>query len=371
MRIILDYRPALRERTGVGEYVHELARALVEVTRARPDDRVVVFSSSWKDRLEAADLPGVEAVDARVPVRVLNCAWHRAGWPPIEALAGPADIAHSAHPLLMPARRAAQVITIHDLDFLSHPERTQREIRRHYPRFAREHAQRADLVVVSSQVTAAEVTRVLGVPDERVALVPAGAPAWEPRAQTPVSGYFLFIGTLEPRKNIGALLAAYTRLLDRLPGAPPLHLAGKILDSSAAWLARIGRPPLKDRVVQLGYVSPPQKRQLYEGALALLIPSLHEGFGLTALEAMTAGVPVIASRRGSLPEVLGDAALFVDPEDEQSIAHAMWRLATDSALGRALAEAGRARAGAFSWTRSAEALRRAYDAALRRRRERA
>ena len=361
----------MRERTGVGEYVHELARALAAVTRGRPEDRVVAFSSSWKDRFLPEDLPGVETVDARIPVRVLNYAWHRAGWPPVEALAGRADIAHSAHPLLMPARAAAQVVTIHDLDFLDHPERTAREIRHDYPRFAREHARRADLVVVSSHATAAEVTRAFGVPEDHVVLCPAGAPAWEARAAAPVPGYFLFVGTLEPRKNVGALLAAYTRLLDRLPGAPPLQLAGKAPESSAGWLEQIARPPLRERVAHLGYVAPSRKRQLYEGALALVIPSLHEGFGLTALEAMTVGVPVIASRRGSLPEVLGDAALFVDPEDDRSIADAMWAVAADASRARALADAGRARARAFSWAQSAETLRRAYDAALRRRRERA
>jgi glycosyltransferase involved in cell wall biosynthesis len=109
---------------------------------------------------------------------------------------------------------------------------------------------------------------------------------------------------------------------------------------------------------------------MYSSAIGLILPSLNEGFGLTALEAMTVGVPVIASRRGSLPEVLGDAALFVDPDDERSIADAMWRLAIDPAAGRALADAGIARAAAFSWVKSAEALRHAYEGASRRKRGR-
>jgi glycosyltransferase involved in cell wall biosynthesis len=367
LRIIVDYRPALRERTGVGEYVHELARALAAVSGS---DRIVAFSSSWKDRLDGSALTGIEPVDARIPVKVLNWAWHRLAWPPVERLTGPADVAHSAHPLLMPSRRAAQVITIHDLDFLEHPERTEREIRRDYPTLAREHARRADLTVVSSQHTAAQVSRLFGVEEERIVLCPAGAPSWAPRPAAPESGYFLFVGTLEPRKNIGALLAAYTRLLDRLPAAPPLHLAGRAIAASASWLASIQRPPLKGHVVHLGYIPASGKRDLYAGALALVVPSLYEGFGLTALEAMTVGVPVIASRRGSLPEVLGDAALFVDPDNERSIADAMWRMATDPATAKALGNAGRARAGAFSWTRSAEVLRKAYDGAVRRRQER-
>jgi glycosyltransferase involved in cell wall biosynthesis len=367
LRIILDYRPALRERTGVGEYVHELARALAMVSDA---DQVVAFSSSWKDRLDAAELPGIERVDAHVPVRILNLAWHRFEWPPIERFAGPADIAHSAHPLLMPARRAAQVITIHDLDFLRHPERTRSEIRRDYAALVRDHARRADLIVVSSQSTAREIQSEFRVSPDHIVDCPAGAPPWVPRETNPRHGYFLFVGTLEPRKNVGALLAAYTRLIDRMPAAPPLRLAGRAVAGSEDWLARLKRPPLQDRVLHLGYVDPAHKRDLYAGAIALIVPSLNEGFGLTALEAMTAGVPVVASRRGSLPEVLGDAALFVDPDDERAIADAMWTVSTDIAAARRLSEAGRARAAAFSWVQSAGVLRRAYDAAVRRRAER-
>ncbi len=122
LRILLDYRPALRERTGVGEYAHELAAALAR--QLQPPDRLTLFSSSWKDRLPAEPVAGADTVDLRVPVRILNAAWHRLGWPPVERFAGAIDVAHSLHPLLMPARSARQVVTVHDLDFLDHPERT-------------------------------------------------------------------------------------------------------------------------------------------------------------------------------------------------------------------------------------------------------
>lgn len=367
MRIILDYRPALRERSGVGEYVHELARALADLARGTPDDRIVAFSSSWRDRLEPGRLPGLATVDARVPVRVLNLLWHRLEWPPVERFAGPADIAHSAHPLLMPARGAAQVVTIHDLDFLEHPERTRAEIRRDYPRLAKSHARRADLVVVSSRHTADEVTRVLGVPEDRVVFCPAGGPAWAPRAETPVNGYFLFVGTLEPRKNVGVLLDAYERVLARRPDAPALRLAGRVTDAAGEWLTRLERAPLAGRASHLGYVEDASRRALYAGALALVVPSLHEGFGLTALEAITVGVPVIAARRGSLPEVLGEAAWFVEPDDPDALAAAMLRVLTEPASTTRLSEAGLRRAEAFSWRRSAETLRAAYERALARR----
>ena len=364
LRIILDYRPALRERTGVGEYVHEMARALAVVAARTGGDRIAAFSSSWKDRLCGSDLPGVEPIDVRVPVRVLNFAWHRLGWPPVERFAGAVDVAHSAHPLLMPARAPLQVVTIHDLDFLEHPERTSREIRRDYPSLARSHARRAGLVVVSSSHTAELVERTFSVDRERIVLCPAGAPRWHPRPHAPSDAYFLFLGTIEPRKNVGKLLDGYERLLAERRGCPPLKLAGRALPESAEWLARLERPPLAGRVTYLGYIQPEQKRDLYAGAVALLIPSLHEGFGLTALEAMTLGVPVIASREGALPELLGDAALYVDPNDERSIAGAMERVTTEPALAAALGTAGVSAARRFSWESSAERLLEAYRHAL-------
>ncbi|MGH9311270.1 MAG: glycosyltransferase family 1 protein, partial [Vicinamibacterales bacterium] len=165
VRILMDYRPALRERTGVGQYVHELASALGR--QLTSTDSLTLFSSSWKDRLPSGVVRGATTVDLRLPVTALNAAWHRLGWPPIERLAGPVDIAHSSHPLLMPARAAAQVVSIYDLDFLDHPERTRAEIRRDYPALAGDHARRAALVVVISAHTAQQVEARLGVGRDR------------------------------------------------------------------------------------------------------------------------------------------------------------------------------------------------------------
>jgi glycosyltransferase involved in cell wall biosynthesis len=364
LRIILDYRPALRQRTGVGEYVHELTRALA----AEGEDEIVAFSSSWKDRIDTRALPLVATVDARIPVKVLNLAWHRLQWPPVDWWTGSADVAQSAHPLLMPATGAVQAITIHDLDFLEHPERTSREIRRDYAALVHRHAARADLVVASSSHTASLIARELHVRDDRLVLCPAGAPDWPARAGNSRGEYILFVGTLEPRKNVGTLLTAYERLLARAPAAPPLHLAGRVTDAAEEWLARAGRPPLAGHVRHLGYVPPDARRELYAGAAVLVVPSLHEGFGLTALEAMTVGVPVVAAGRGALPELVGDAALLVDPDDADAIAGALELVLADSARASALSDAGRRRSAQFSWRRSAALLREAYLAALARRR---
>ena len=361
----MDYRAALRERSGVGEYTHQLAAALLRLVRpngSAPSLELALFSSSWRDRFRREpELSGATAIDARVPVSILNLAWHRFGWPPAEIITRRSfDITHSLHPLMVPSRSAAAVITIHDLDFLSHPERTRAEVRRDYPALVRVHAHRAARIITISEFTACDIARRLDVPRERISVCTPGAPDWTPRSELPADGYVLFFGTLEPRKNVGGLLDAYERLAGRTPGShvPSLVLAGKATEASRAWLDRIARPPLNAVVRHVGYVPPPERQKLYAGARLLVQPSFDEGFGMPVLEAMTFGVPVVAANRGALPEVLGDAGLLVDPERPANIAAAIDRMLVDHAFAADCVARGIARARAFSWHRTAQ---RVYD----------
>ena len=367
----------------MGEYTHQLVTALLS---AYPPDgsagelALSIFSSSWKDRLTpAAELAGAHLVDRRIPVRLLNLAWHRLGWPPSEMLAGgPFDVTHSSHPLLLPSRTAAQVVTIHDLNFLSHPERTRAEIRRDYPALARDHANRADAVVVSSAFGAGEVERVLGVARDRIHVCPPGAPGWPPRTAAPNDGYVLFLGTLEPRKNVGGLLDAYELLAGGAygghsfksagnNGVPELVIAGNSTDQARPWLERIERPPLAGLVRYVGYVNPEERQALYRGARLLVLPSFEEGFGLPVLEAMSLGVPVVAANRGSLPELVGDAGSIVDPERPDAIANAIALLLSDDAYAATCASRGLARARTFSWKQTAQRVYEMYQQAVERR----
>ena len=374
MRILIDYRSALQKRTGVGEYIHHLVQALSDDISCSSSSSVTIFSSSWKDRLTGSDLPGIKKVDRRIPVRVLNALWHRVSWPTIEMLTGQTyDVVHSPHPLLIPTRKAAQVITIHDLAFLDHPEHTVAEIRRDYAALVQSHAEKADRVVVVSRYTAGQVHNRLGIPTEKIVLCPNGAPNWSPRSEAPERGYILFLGTLQPRKNIGLLLQAYSTLADSRPDTPELVLVGHSTDYMKQFLTMLSAPPLAGKVKYLGYVPATKIRKIYEGASVLVLPSLEEGFGLPVLEAMTIGVPVVASNRGSLPEVLEGAGLLFNPDDEVALATAIERMVFDRALGKRSAKLGFERARAYSWKSSALALRQAYDqaAAIKQRKLRA
>jgi glycosyltransferase involved in cell wall biosynthesis len=372
VHVIVDYRPALRARTGIGEYVHELARALAATAPA--DERLTLFSSSWADRImaeAAADIPTAARVDRRVPVRALTWSWHRLSWPPIESLAGACDVVHSPTPLLVPSRRAAQVVTVFDLHFLHARHDVSGPARRDFPDLVRDHVQRADHVIAGSAYAAGLVGRELGVPAARITTTPLGAPRWAEAVRARRGGdpgsTILFVGTLEPRKNLGVLLDAYARLVETSPGAPPLVLAGRPMPAAAAWLARLDTPPLAGRVRTLGYVDDATRQRLYAEARMLVLPSVDEGFGLTALEALACGVPVVASAAGSLPEVVGRSGLLVDPGRPDAWTAALAAL-LDDGTARAQGLLGPAHAAAFSWSATAAATRTAYAAAVAARR---
>jgi glycosyltransferase involved in cell wall biosynthesis len=366
VRVAIDYRPALRGRSGVGEYVHQVACAL---TKGYPDDSWTLFTSSRKDRPDPnvlAACVGAQVSDHRVPVAVLNFFWHWLEWPPIELIAyGSYDVAFSPHPLLMPARHAAQVVMIHDLDFLKHPERTQREIRRDYPRLVRSHARRAQRVIVPSRYTAGEVTQHLEVDNDAIVVAPPGIPEWrQPVAGFARDGYVLFMGTLEPRKNVDGLLEAYGRLLARRAGVPKLVLAGRVEPDAQRWLDAMRRPPLAGHVEHVGYVDDHERQRVYAGARVLVLPSYEEGFGMPALEAMSLGIPVIASERAALSELVADAGLFIVPEDVESIVAALDRVLTDADLAESLGRRGLARSRPFHWRATADAVRGAFRDAM-------
>lgn len=352
--------------------MHNLVRAYAH-QHLTNGHQVTVFTSSWKHR-PAAGLAGdlaARVIDRRVPVRVLNYLWHRVEWPPIEAMGIAADIVHAAHPLLIPSRHAAQVVTIHDLFFLRDPQSTRAEIRRDYPALAPEHARRADAIVANSHYTASLVERTFGVPHSRVHVCAPGPPAWRRLGRAPNvprDGYVLFIGTLEARKNLGALLDAYSCLIERGTEPAPLVIAGKTTLEAVSWLDRLSHPPLAGHVRHVGYA--PDREEIYAGARLLVMPSRDEGFGIPVLEAMSAGLPVVAANRGALPEVLGDAGLLIEPDDVDGLAAAIDRMLTDEAFAIGCAHRGLARAREFSWDRAAMALHGAYATALLNRRQR-
>ncbi len=365
MHICLDFRPALRQGTGVGTYVRNLVEAL---GHDFPDDRYTAFSASWKDRLNGwGAAEGVEISDWRIPVRILDHAWHRWRWPRIEQLIGPVDVAHSPSPMLLPTRRAKTVVSIFDCYFIRHPEDVFGAVLRDYVPLARASAQAADAVAVGSASAAAEVQEFLGVPPERIAITPLGVQevffdppnATEILAAHRIDGPFmLFVGRRERRKDLGSLLAASDAL-----AAAGCELQVVLVGPDApgwdeTWAAASAGSRARTTLIEHQPVA--DLAALYGAAALVVLPSRWEGFGLPGLEAMAAGTPVVATDAGSLPEVLGDAALYAAVQNPAELADRCCTVLGNSQLATDLSTRGRTHAAAFRWSDTAKRTHALY-----------
>jgi glycosyltransferase involved in cell wall biosynthesis len=298
----------------------------------------------------------------------------------LEQVALPVEISHlglnvlHSPDFIPPFRRnCASVITIHDLNFMLYPHFLTRDSARYYGQIDIA-VRRADAIIAVSHATKADIVRLLGVPESKITVIyeaagaafkPMDDPALPDRvhARFGVRGDFvLFVSTIEPRKNVPTLLRAFRQLLDDYRLDVQLVLAGQ-----KGWLFEEVFDLVKDLELEndvqfVGRVSTEELVWLYNTARALVAPSIYEGFGLTPLEAMACGTPVIVSDTSSLPEVVGDAGLKVDPYKPDEMAVAMWRLLTDSELHGSLRAKGLTRAGCFSWDRAAQETLALYHA---------
>jgi glycosyltransferase involved in cell wall biosynthesis len=339
VRVLVDITYAERAWfSGTAVYLHELVAGLQE-------------------------LPGVEVVEASNPQRrpraggglgslgnlLSDLRWTAAELPRIARRAR-ADVIHHPLPAHAPLTRGiAQVITVQDLAFERLPELFDARFRRYAQLAHRAAARRSGAVICISRTTAADVTGLWGVEPARVVVAPLG-PGQPLSAPERERRHLLYVGDQEPRKNLSALLEAYGIYREGSEEPLPLVLAG----------AAAARAP---GITVERHPDAEQLAGLYAGAVALVHPSLYEGFGMTPLEAMAAGTPVVATRSPGVTEVCGDAALYADPHDPGSLAAAITRIARDPQLRGDLADRGHRRAELFSWRRCARAHVDAYSLA--------
>ena len=352
---------------GINWYIHNLLCHLPDVD---PEVRYTVFlgekgySAARSIQLQVSRLP-----TSRPPARIL---WEQAFQPSalrraqVDLLHGPAYVG----PL---ASACPYVLTFHDLSFLFFPQGFRRLNRAYLRTFSRLSAHRARRVIAVSESTKRDLVEHYGLSPDRIDVVYNGVdagfrpvPAGQVKAFRTTEGlperFILFVGTLEPRKNVVRLIEAYARLPK---GRPPLVLVG-----SKGWLydeifARVEALNLQEQVRFAGYASADTLPYWYNAAELLAYPSLYEGFGLPPLEAMACGTPVVTSTASSLPEVVGDAALLVDPTDVEALALAMESVLSDQELRRQMQAAGLAQARRFSWETAAQGTVESYRRALR------
>lgn len=311
----------------------------------------------------AAWTPPVAVRHLPLPRLALYEAWHRLRWPAVERATGPVQVIH-ATAMAVPPRTAPLVVTVHDLAWVHHPGHATARGRRFFEQSLELTLSDADLILCSSEATATDLRRA-GAAGERLRVVPLGVRVRtvdpDPEAAAAARHrhglhrpYVLWVGTVEPRKNLARLVLAYRRL-----ARPDVDL---VLVGPRGWNEDLGAlvAPVADRVRVLGFVPTDDLDAIYAGASAFCYPSLLEGFGLPVLEAMAHGAPVVTSAGTATAEAAGDAGLLVDPLDVGAITSALATVLEDEAVADRLRAAGPQRCESFTWEQTAAATIDAY-----------
>ena len=366
MRICIDISPAAHRKAGLGRHARELAERACRIDAANEYSVFTYGRSAAQVPASLAHLPLLSVSLAAKPWRMSVLLAHYTH-APMDRLFPGVDLFHGTDHLLPRFRRIRSVFTLHDLIPLLFPEfhlpLNRWFLNLMFPKFLRH----ADAIVAVSECTKRDAIRIYGVPEEKITVIyngvdarfrPVGDPESLRRARATYNlpeAYILYVGTIEPRKNLVRLLEACHTL--RQQGYP--HRL--VIVGAKGWLYqpvfdKIAELGLESEVIFPGFIADEDLPAVYAGASLFAFPSLYEGFGIPPLEAMACGVPTLVSDTSSLPEVVGDAALQVPPTDVATIKAGMERILTDPALARDLAAKGPERARLFTWEKAAEQL---------------
>jgi glycosyltransferase involved in cell wall biosynthesis len=379
MHIAFDYTLAITSGrgTGIGRYTRELVAALM---RLNTSDRITLFSN---ERPNAdCDFPAAPNLRTRVlPIgtRSATILWQRARVPlPLEVFTGRADVLHGPNYTLPPSVGMKRIVTVHDLSFLIHPECAVPSLATYLSKAVPRAVKSADRVIADSQRTADDLVERLGTPREKIAVIHLGvdaafSPVSDPKRLAALDARLelqhplvLTVGTIEPRKNYPALIAAFARVRSQPGGPRMLAISGRkgwLYDETFTAIEKYG---VADAVRFLDYIPDDELPTLYSTADVFAMPSRYEGFGLPVIEAMACGTPVVCSDGGSLPEAAGDAALLVPVGDEEALADGLVRALTDAELRETLERRGLQRVATFTWERAAQQVLGVYEEVVKR-----
>ena len=368
MRIGVDTRLMYHQPAGISRYTWHLLHAMANLDTT---DEFIIFQHR-KHRAPLIEQANFRRATLFAPVHSRLEQYIL----PAELLRFPLDLIHSTDFIPPLHSNVPAVVTVHDLAFLHWPHFLTATSAAYYGQIDRA-VHHARHIIVPSESTKHDLVGQMGAPDAKVSVIyEAADPRFRPlpvdetrRAVTAKFGipdsYVFFVSTIEPRKNVNGLLEAFRILIDRYN----VQETGLVLAGSKGWLYEetmelVNRLNLADRTFFLGRVSDEDLHQLYVGARCHIHPALYEGFGLPPLEAMACGTPVVSSNAASLPEVVGNAAILVDPHDVEQIVNAMRLVLTQPALAAALRAKGLARAAQFSWERTARETIAVYERVL-------
>lgn len=381
MRVGIDYTSAATQGAGIGRYTRELMRALL----ALPSDNFYSLFYASRQRIQQSAFSNQHSTIRRLPFhdKWLMRAWQRLRLPiPVELIVGKVDLFHSPDFTLPPTLPGVPtLLTVHDLSFIRDPDSAWPSLRAFLDQAVPRSVKRATHVLADSQATKDDLVELFGTPAGKITVLYSGVDArFAPvrdraeidrvctKYQLP-QPFILSVGTLQPRKNYGRLIEAFARVIqhpERSGGSGGRDIWHLVITGGKGWMVEtifelVQRLGLEGRVHFPGFVDDADLPALYSAAELFAYVSLYEGFGLPLLEAMACGTPVIGSNTSSLPEVIGEAGLQVDPRSVDDIARDLWRMMDQPELRERSIGLGRERAKLFTWDKAARELLAIYD----------
>ncbi|MBU4349100.1 glycosyltransferase family 4 protein [bacterium] len=380
MKIALDITPLTRrKRTGIENYIFNLCKNFPLVDK---ENEYVLFANSfghYESLKTAAEEVGVRnyqnmsAKISRVPGTFFKLLWKYVHAPSAERLVGGIDIFHASDRLDPPLKKAKLVVTIYDLTPIKFKEFFTEKAARYFAEYFKSVIPKADMVVAISQCTKNDILEYFDIAEDRIQVTPLAANDNYKRIldKEVIDGikekygidknYVLFVGTLEPRKNIANLVRAYSILPDYLKRDHLLVICGKKGEYYEEIFKTVEKLGLEDKVIFTGYVPDKDIPLLMNGAEIFVYPTFYEGFGLPLIEAMACGTPVISSNISSIPEVIGNAGILINPNDVEELNDAILKLLTSETLKNQLSKKGLKQARKFSWKTTAKKTVEIYN----------
>jgi glycosyltransferase involved in cell wall biosynthesis len=375
MKIAIDASSILPARTGIGNYTYHLIR---ELTARAPQHQFKLLLNSYRHSLPLdaeflLEAPNVRARRWRIPGPILWKSWRRLRLPPLELLTGSFDLYHSTSSVIAPRLGGKCVVTIHDLYFERHPEHCDPLGGIYLANTLRKRLQFADRIIAVSNTTKRDLIELYEVPPEKIDVIYEGvSDRFRPIEDRQLLDtfrneyclpevYMLAVGTLEPRKNLEGLFRAYSHLKSIFSHPPPLVVVGLRGWKTTGIYKTMVELGIEDDVIFTDYVHDEHMPLIYNAARLFVMPTFFEGFGLPVVEAMACGTPVACSDISTLREVAGEAALFFDPNDPESIAGTIRKFLSSKKKREQFAREGLERSTRFSWRLTARKTIRCYE----------
>jgi len=365
MKIGFDIRPFLSGETGVGVYFKNLLNAMSKLER---DDVFYLLSSSFKERFPSELIPDFKNrkfKDLRIPVSVLNLLWFRFSFPPLGIFFGEKlDLIHSPNPLIIPGI-GKKIITIHDISFIDTPELASLEATKYFSNKIEKSIKKADGVIAVSHFTRSRIGNIFGgKAADKVTVIYHGSEIDEIIEEKPLftipKNYFLFVGTVEPRKNLSTLIKGFSLIKEKNVGMK-LILAGREGTRSSEILRLISDLKLEKDIITTGYIKREELKFLFKNAIALVFPSHYEGFGLPVLEAASLGIPSLVSDIEVFREIFKDYPLYFEKDNPKSLCNTMNLIISNKKLRNKKKVEAIETGKKFSWEKSAKETLSLYD----------